>query len=241
MTAPHQFGDRLRVERIGAERAPVMVIDDFLPDAVAWRHVAARQNYKPIQGHLYPGVRAPAPDAYIEHVTALQEIVRETFDLDHCDLRGWESDFSIVTTPRGQLTLLQCIPHFDTNRLTQIAVLHYLCDLKGGGTAFYRHRDTGFEVISAERRDAYFASVQEGIKAGRGPRQTYITGDTDLFEQIYATDAVFNRAIIYRSASLHSGNLPADFELKPDPVEGRLTANTFLHFWPVGEQLPWGG
>jgi len=64
------------------------------------------------------------------------------------------------------------------------------------------------------------------------PPPGYVNGSTALFEQIAAYDAVFNRALVYRGTSLHSGSLPPDFVPDANPRTGRLTVNTFLELRP---------
>jgi len=39
---------------------------------------------------------------------------------------------------------------------TELACVHYLFKQNHGGTAFYRHRRTGFEVVTQERKAEYF-------------------------------------------------------------------------------------
>jgi hypothetical protein len=62
------------------------------------------------------------------------------------------------------------------------------------------------------------------------PERRYINGETMHFEPIGAVGAAFNRLILYRSASLHSGCIAPGFRFDPNPRTGRLTANVFLHF-----------
>jgi len=47
------------------------------------------------------------------------------------------------------LDYLQRIPHVDSFLGSQLAFVHYLFKADPGGTAFYRHRGTGFEIIDA--------------------------------------------------------------------------------------------
>lgn len=49
-----------------------------------------------------------------------------------------------------------------------------------------------------------------------------------MFEQIARFDGPFNRAILYRSNSLHCAWLPSGTAFDADPRSGRLTLNTFL-------------
>ena len=56
----------------------------------------------------------------------------------------------------------------------------------------------------------------------------YINGDTALFEQIAKEDGVFNRMLVYRRNSLHSGCIDKNFAPDPNPATGRLSINSFM-------------
>jgi hypothetical protein len=163
-------------------------------------------------------------------VGCLQEPIARIFGLSEISLARVEGDFSIVTTPPDQLQLLQCLPHFDTTDPGQVAVLHYLCRPEQGGTSFYRHRNTGFESIDSARHDRFMAALGADLKANGPPTRYYMQGDNAIFERIGRLEAKFNRLVIYRSATLHSGDIPPGFAFDADPRTGRLTANAFLHF-----------
>ena len=154
--------------------------------------------------------------------------------LGDLDTRRIEGDFSIVTTPREDLELLQCIPHIDTVDPGQIAVLHYLCRPEHGGTAFYRHRRTGFESVSAGRLPVYEQAIDADLRALGHPGRDYIHGDTPMFERIAHVGAAFNRLVLYPSMILHSGSIGFDYRFDADPASGRLTANAFLQFLADG-------
>jgi len=139
-----------------------------------------------------------------------------------------ECNFSIVTTPPEALTPLQRLPHFDAADPGRIAVLHYLCGPSAGGTAFYRHRTTGFETVSLSRMEDYAERLDADLARHGDPKAEYLRGDTALFEQTYRVGAAFNRLVIYRGWTLHSGTVPAGLALSGDPRAGRLTVNTFL-------------
>ena len=222
----------VRVLHMGHERGAAIVIDDFTADPGALvDYAAARGNFRPVAGNLYPGVRSPLPDAYLRVVVGcMLEPIARVFGLTDPDPLRVQGDFSIVTTPPQQLRLLQCLPHFDTTNRNQIAVLHYLCAPEHGGTSFYRHRSSGYESIDDERHNRYMAALGAELKAGGPPERYYMQGDSPIFERIGTLDAAFNRIVLYRSATLHSGNIPRGFAFDPDPRTGRLSANTFLVF-----------
>ena len=221
-----------RVEFHGRDHEAAIVVDDFLLDARPLVEFASTEGkFAPVEANLYPGIRAPLPNAYMRMlVSCLQEPIAGIFGLTDIDLRRAEGDFSIVTTPPDRLSVLQCLPHFDTTDPGQVAVLHYLCRPEQGGTSFYRQRSTGFERIDAARQEEFMAALNRDIHAGGPPARNYMQGDSAMFERIGKLEAAFNRLVIYRSATLHSGDIPPGFAFDPDPRTGRLTANAFLHF-----------
>jgi hypothetical protein len=220
-----------KVMIVGDERAHVVVIDDFHPDPAFLVESAAASTFGPVVNNLYPGVRAPAPETYVREVLGrVERLAYEVFGL--AGLAGCKCDFSLVTTRPDQLQLLQALPHFDSTDTGRLAVLHYLCPSEMGGTSFYRHRSTGYESITAERREPYLAKLGAELETSGLPEQAYVNGDTSLFQRIAAVDAVYNRLVIYRSVVLHSGNIRRDFVFDTDPRKGRLTLNTFLSYGP---------
>lgn len=218
---------------VGRERQPVLVIDHVLEDPAALvETIAETCAFHPMKpgGNFYPGLRAPAPAAYVRDLcAALRPVVGASFGIPPQGVARITCALSLLTLKPEELVLAQRLPHFDTADGGQIAVLHYLCGPSHGGTAFYRHRATGFETITPERIAPYVAALEAEV-AATPPPQAYVAGDTPLFEQIGAVEARFDRLVIYRSRLLHSGTPTAGADLSPDPRRGRLTANTFLFF-----------
>jgi hypothetical protein len=222
---------QVRMTKLGTENAPLVVIDDFIANPADLVDYAAQSRFAPVSGNLYPGIRAPLPASYMDMMRALMPgIVNSAFGLEDLDVSRSEGDFSLVTTPPQNLEVMQRMPHFDTTDPGQIAVLHYLCAEHMGGTAFYRHRRTGYESISPERSEDYLRELSADLQLQGLPERRYINGETMHFEPIGGIGAAFNRLIVYRSASLHSGRIAPGFRFDPNPRTGRLTANVFLHF-----------
>ncbi len=222
MTAPS-----LTLHRVGREAQPLVVIDDFAPDPDALRAAAIASRFGPALQH-YPGIRAPLPDSYFPTQRAvLADALGELLER-----RGGASlvdaSFSIVTTPPDALEIRQRIPHCDAFGADRIALVHYLAPEDGGGTAFFRHRSTGFETIDAERAPIFFGQLDAEFRHGGLPPARYVAGDTPLFERTMAIAARYNRAIVYPSFLLHSGAIAPDAVLSPDPAVGRLTVTAFL-------------
>lgn len=211
----------------GIERQPVIVIDDFVADPDMLIEDAAMLAYQPMGEH-YPGVRAVVHPALVSgFMEGLDRLLEEVFGLamplDRIDC--W---YSLVTAAPETLRPNQRLPHFDSTDPGRIALLHYLSRSETGGTAFFRHRTTGYESLSDDRLPSYSAHIETDIARHGLPPAGYISGDTPLFEQIAHFDAVFNRAILYRGNTLHCADIPAGMALSAEPVSGRLTVNSFL-------------
>lgn len=215
----------MSVATVGREETPVIVIDAFSLDPAALVARATEAVFIDV-GSVYPGVRAPAPQAYVDAMlTAVEPLVERTFgalpdrELDLCA-------FSMVTTAPAHLRAIQRIPHFDGPDAERIAFLHYLCAPFQGGTSFYRHRATALERVTRDRVEEYRDAVVAELKS-EPPTHAYVADDTRFFERIHRVDAAFNRLIIYRGNALHSGDISERAVLSEDARQGRLTINGF--------------
>lgn len=216
-----------KVLRHGREQQPVVLIDDFLPDPGQLVSAAAGMHFQPV-GPYYPGVRAPArPEMLAPASAILESALREVFGIT-TGVALVECYYSLVTTRPEALAPIQRLPHFDTTDPGRIALLHYLCGPEAGGTRFFRHRQTGYETISAERFPHYRDELHAEAQRAGAPPARYFSGDTEQFELLAAHEAKFNRAIIYRGITLHSGFIPEGMNFSADPARGRLTINIFL-------------
>ncbi len=226
--APHpQF--KARVDTIGRDRAPVLVIDQFCADAEALVEAAesafgrGRRDRASFPGIVFPGDQGFARGA----VAHLMPLLCKVFGVSGRIQTGG-FDFQLMTSSPDELSPRQKRPHIDVSDLNVVASVLFLCRPPYQGTAFYRHNDTGFEVISPDRARAYEA-VQLALDA-RKSDSGYMNGDTADFTEIARYDAAFNRLILFSAASLHSGTATADQRFSADPRRGRLTANLFLRF-----------
>lgn len=218
--------------RPGAEGEPVVLVDDFFLNAPAIVDFAATQCAFGPGGAAYPGVRAAVP-AFVNHalIHALHPVIRQVFGIGDDHELALETSFSLLTQGPGDLQPPQRIPHFDIADPRALAIVIYLCSPGYGGTAFFRHRSTGFETVSPDRDEAYnrrlaqelaVTPLPEGLPDVRHP----------LFEQLLCVEPVFNRLVLYRSRLLHSATAAPDRHptrpLSGDPREGRLTITSFL-------------
>ncbi len=219
------------VDYMGKEKQPLLVIDNYLSNAETLIDHALEQGRVKNADSNYPGLRAPAPELYQQVMReTLGTIICKTFSLNPKEIEKSESFYSMVATPADELNLYQKIPHFDEPHPNEIAVIHYLCSEKYGGTSFYRHRQTGFETIDTKRVKGYLTILEAELnECGLPEPPAYINGDTNLFERVASKDVIFNRVLMYRCTSLHSGNIPKDYAFDLNPRSGRFTITSFLH------------
>lgn len=223
------------VQQPGQEQSPLLIVDNFIANPELLLADACRQNFV-ANSPYYPGVRAPAPQAYQQVLLqSLTPLLQEVFALPAASLHFSVCHYSLVTTLPAQLKLLQRIPHFDTTEPHALAAVHYLFHGNQGGTAFYRHRKTGFEAIDNQRAPLYFQALEAENDGPHIPGRDagYIHGDTPLFSQIAEAEGVFNRLIIYRRHALHSGVITGETCLSADPAKGRLTISSFIDLQPA--------
>lgn len=213
---------------VGEEKAPLLVVDNFISDPDALVEQAKHLSYEPPK-LAYPGIRAMAPRDYQQFL--LRELgpkIIEFFELEGRKLRFSMCHYSLITKPPEELSMVQRIPHVDSFDSNGLATIHYLFRQNMGGTAFYRHRKTGFEIINEARKLDYFTALDAEMRGPHVPAPEYINGDTPLFKQIGKQEGIFNRLLIYRRTSLHSGCIDRDFVPDNNPLTGRLSINSFI-------------
>jgi len=119
------------------------VIDEFHPDPYALVAQAEARGGFSASSKFYPGLRAQGTLDYARTVRdRLRTLLPEIFGAP-ADVIPTECNYSLVTLRPEETIPFQRIPHFDGTDTRTFAVLHYLCEARHGGTAFYRHRGTG--------------------------------------------------------------------------------------------------
>ena len=213
---------RVAVRRVGRDALPVAIIDDFDAAPEALRAAAAAATFAPGR-HNYPGIRAEAPPGYLRRAAPLiAQVLRDLFGVTNPRLL--DAGFAVVTAAPSTLAPVQRLPHVDALETGRIALVHYLSD-DPGGTAFFRHRATGFEWLDTARSPVYRDALDAEMAAAL-PALAYPDAETRGFELVETISARFNRAILYASAMLHSGVITAT--PSPDPRAGRLTITGFF-------------
>lgn len=137
---------------IGRENTPLVIIDDFALNYHEFideaddgsLFVADAQNF-------YPGKRKLTKASYAEQICSKYlPLFKSYFGFENAhNVKAKISAFAISDMAPEQLRPMQTLPHFDTTHSNQFAVVHYLCESEHGGTSFYRHRASSFEVITA--------------------------------------------------------------------------------------------
>lgn len=215
------------VRLVGDEGEPVAVVENFAPEPGALREHATTLNFARGDDY-YPGVKAVVDQAYLRtQQSVLGPIFREVFGIES-RIAVLEASYAVISTPRQTLTLEQRLPHVDALEPERLALIHYLVPGGCDGTAFYRHRSTGFETITPARSAQYFDRLNADLRTHGGPPDAFPNGSTQIFEQIDHSPGHYNRALIYRSRLLHSGAISPDSILPADPRAGRLTITGFF-------------
>ena len=231
----------IRVEHVGDERIPLLIIDKLVDrpeDLVAF---AASDCTLAPPTDMYPGLRAPAPESYIEVLRkGLTKAINATYALPDLDLHSAISYMCVVTAKPQDLKPVQCMPHIDGTTANSFSTVHYLCSPSYAGTSLYRHRRTGYELIPDFRHDRYRSVLEQELRETPWTTQGYINGDTAMFERIASTEVAFNRMVLYPSNALHSADIGHDFTFDPDPKRGRFSVNSRIQMRPKGFQpKPW--
>lgn len=222
-----------RVETVGSEKQTVLVIDNFLENPEWLIEYCCKYKSFNKADAMYPGLRMDAPPEYFSALSLyVKPIILDVFNIKEENVNNIFSTYSMVTTPPNQLRAEQAIPHFDSNHRNDLASIFYLCDEKFGGTSLYRHSSSGFEYIDKGRLEPYMGSLRESLKEGL-IKQEYMNGSNKVYERLVSYPAIFNRFIMYRCTSLHSGDIGKDFKFTDIPDKGRLTLTTFIGTKPI--------
>lgn len=228
------WGLRLSAPRVEAFSSPnhrLVTIDDLLAYPEHVISEAYLQKFAKISPQ-YPGARAAlGPAVCAQWLVQLSPLLDQWFGPYGCAwaMTGW---YSIVTTPPAQLQPIQRLPHIDGTDPTQVAMMLYLHRTGHGGTAFFRHRATGLEALTAADYPRYAAALQADVARTGLPPAAYTTDGAPHFERTHVVPGHFNSAVFYRGNILHSGVIDNAAPLSADPREGRLTINAF--FRPAG-------
>lgn len=219
---------QVHVVTIGNDDQPVFIADDVLLNPDDLRACATPGSFgAPPETSWYPGQVAPLPETYLPLVLReLRNAMVQAFGM-HPDYRANAYGFFGLSTLRpDQMAINQVAPHTDTARLHSFATVHYLSHDDQGGTAFYRHKSTGLELITPSCSAKFAHFRRQELAQVQDPSPTEIE---NLYEEIFHVEPRFNRLILYRAGQIHRSKLTPGAALSTDPARGRLTANTFFN------------
>ena len=218
--------------QVGNEKIPVLIMDQFMANL----NDSLLSNRSDLTfdafDTYYPGIRAELPQAYIATVAiAMMPLIRQMYSIPaHLNMEFYPSYYSLVSKRPNELSTLQSVPHIDGTQLHRYALIHYLNPAPHGGTAFYRHKPTGFERVTAEQEDQFWNSFDAYHEQHGEPESGYIDSSNEHFEKIGEVPYEQNRLVLYPGNLLHSGSIIAEKDIDDSPLTGRLTANIFLNF-----------
>lgn len=221
----------VEVMRIGRCGLKVSVIENVLRDPDGVAALGFAQSYAEDRGNLYPGLRAAMPESFSTsfRVWLTPILQRNGVLASNQAISRDASFFSVVTTASKDLLPIQCIPHYDSTDPNLFAAVIYLCGPRFSGTAFYRHRRTGYEEITAENVSNYQLALNSDMRLHGAPEKDYINGDSLLFETVFSNELKFNGAIVYPARMLHAAKIEKQFNSPQDRSEWRLTVTALLH------------
>jgi len=225
---------RTQIIEIGHEKSRLIIIDEFEEDPFQLINLASSMGaYLSQDQTYYPGVKSSVAANIIQiepYFNRLKDKIRRAMfaAYGHSQITISSSSFSMITLKPEALQFEQVVPHTDGISENNYAILHYLSPMVQGGTGFYRHKSTGYEIISGDKRSDYLKGLAEDVKIYGQPKAQYIDSSTDIFEKIYQIEGRFNRLVIYPTRLLHSGLINEACTFSDDPRKGRLTANIFV-------------
>jgi hypothetical protein len=218
----------VRLQHVGTERQPLMIVDNVLADPQALIDAARVARFYVPHHTNYPGINAPIPQSYyLTVITALRGPIEAAFGLPSSAYLCYFGFFALATIAAADARPIQKIPHRDSPEPNRLAMVHYLCRGDFRGTGFFRHRATGYESVDASRQLTYESTARRELTEIPPAASRYADAQSSNYELIGQSEAVFNRLIIYRSHVLHTALL-ADGAGSSDPAVGRLTANGFI-------------
>lgn len=220
-----------KVVKVGDEKTPCIVIDDYSENIDSLNHDAKKVTFESVVDKNYPGIRGALPETYTkEAVEYLRDIIVTVYGVpDDYNLSDYSGYYSLVTKTGAELSLGQKMPHFDTAEPYYFAVLQYLNDGSHGGTGFFKHKPSGIERVFFDCVDLFLKRAKQYIAGNGSPKGGYCFGD-DHFELVDKVTHVKNRLIVYPGNLLHSALIDDSLDVSSDLDFGRLTANIFMGF-----------
>lgn len=222
-----ELGDRISIQTIGREKNRIAFVRDVLEDPDGVISLASTAEYAPAD-RAYPGVRSLAEDNVAGLVkSAIAAAVGKLFPAKVSELSGGVH-YSIVTQRPFDNSGIPRRPHVDDTTGALVAAVLYLSRGPHGGTGFFRHRGTGFEVITKECLSFYKTVVKTEQTKVALSKECSSGSDHPFYERIATAQPIFNSMVVYPGGILHSGDIDRIAPILPDAQTGRLTINAFF-------------
>ncbi|QDE31819.1 DUF6445 family protein [Shewanella polaris] len=222
-----------QVQYIGQQQTPIIVIDNFAGDITKLIDIAINDSqFSQDQGSYYPGQRTALPRQYIiDVINSVFQLIYDVYRIPtQLRLKPQQCVYSLIDKQPESLAPLQCLPHFDTPSPHYFAILHYLNDGPHGNTGFFRHNLSGYERITAENIDHYFAKAQPFLDDKKHTTPSYFVASDEHYSLYHQIEYRPNRLVIYPGNLLHSTLVNPQTDIDATPSSGRLTANIFINF-----------
>lgn len=223
---------RIKLSQIGQSQTKVIVIDDLLVDCQPLRTYALKQADFDHELHTYyPGRRAALPASYANTLEDfLNQLIKQVYAVKSSNKAAITPQmFSLLTRDESALVPEQCLPHYDHQSAQYFAMTHYLNPGDFSGTAFYRNRQSGIEVVNRDNIKAYTQAINQYVQQHGMFKQQYFSDSNDMFELLGVVPWQENRAVIYPGALLHSPYIDnVALNVRNSIKFGRLTANLFI-------------
>ncbi|WP_017446593.1 DUF6445 family protein [Gayadomonas joobiniege] len=223
---------KIKLSHIGEQKTPVIIIDELLADCHPLREFAqTRAQFEAEKNSYYPGRRAQLPQAYLDTLnTFFIQLIKQVYKIDGT-VSGLikPSVFSLLTRDESALLPEQCIPHYDSKLPRYFAMTHYLNFGEFSGTAFYRNRQSGIEVVNQNNVKDYINAINGHVQTHGMFEQKYFSDSSDMFELMGVVPWQENRAVVYPGGLLHSPYIDnVALNVRNSIKQGRLTANLFI-------------
>lgn len=222
-----EFDNRISIQVIGREQNRIAFVHDVFEDPDSVISLADTAKYTS-KNKAYPGVRSPVDEDIAILVKSAVTAALERLLPDEISGLSGGVHYSIVTQRPFDSFGMARRPHSDDSTGYLVAAVLYLNRGPHGGTGFFRHQGTGFELITSDRKSFYDTAVKieqnslvhldEGSSGADHPRYT----------RIATAKPVFNSMVVYPGAILHSGDIDRIAPIPLDARNGRLTINAFF-------------
>lgn len=231
----------MSIECVAIDERPMVVIDNIYRTPQAVREFALAQQYGPAGG-LYPGRFSRICTSFAPLLALINDVLRvpNRGPLVPNKYYGDAIVFAVVTTSGCDLVTLQQHPHSDG--FCEYAGVLYLSGETDccGGTAFWRHRQTGLAYVPADGDQRSEEAVGRLKCASSGellrnmteeiqttPGSGYLTSSNAMWELLALVRMQPNRLVVYDANLFHSIHLgSSDWQL--DQARPRLTQNLYL-------------